>query len=231
MGEDSQQDEALIVFLFGGSVPDGVDVKECLEACGDSEEQFDCLLKQCENCKYNPLKNQSSGKKKCLLWKRLKIAKTLSELPTPAVPIIFELVLFRTEAEQKYKPVDVFIDVLEDLEIESVKENALIIVFPESIGSITEFVHYTSDKNMRKIVRAIVDTKYNPYYQEKLSFLSAYYLRFAGETGHLYVADTSNISELELIVKRIVQAEIKNRIVQKSLNISKNNNNIRGEQK
>ena len=216
--------EEVIVFLFGGGLPMGRDISECMGGCS---YDFRCISNICENCPFNP-KNGGD----CKLWKRIKIAEKLESLENIAVvPIVFEVFLYKAYRELKEEGLlKIFVDVLEEIEINRDLDKSLIIVIPESPGSIAEFVYYSTNIKTRNRVRAIVEEKYNPLYSEKISYLSAYYLKFAGETGHLYyIRDLNDIDQLAELVVRIVIADLKSRIIRKNSNNSIEDNNYRGD--
>ncbi len=171
-----------------------------LEECMSEEYSgniFDAVLVNCENCEY---------RRKCFFHKRVVIAKQLQE-NLKGYPVIIELESFRNDLNKEFS----FMDIIEDLIIQGLeKDEPLLIIFPESPGSQAEFnIFYRSPLKNR--IRLIVKKDFNPLYNREIGFLSSLYLTFLGETGFLFVYWRHD--QLELLVERIVDSEVKSRFI------------------
>ena len=187
----SIREEADFPVLIFGPGP-----RKKLQQCVQEEysgDVFDAILSNCEKCEF---------KNDCGFNRRVKIARHLKH-GKKGYPVIIELEFLKSKLIEEYA----FIDLIEDLIIQNLEvDNPLLIIFPESPGSQTEFnIFYRSPLKNR--IRLIVNEEYNPLYTREIGLLGSIYLTFLGEVGYLFVYWSSD--QLELLVERIVDADVK----------------------
>ena len=130
-------------------------------------------LTACDNCSLK-------DKKKCRFYRRLLIKRMLNKMRIFA--------LLPEELKMKYPYMEKI--VLATPEID------LIFIFPESPGSIAEFVQFIDSlcSDIVKKMRVLVPYNYHPFMKAfSKSFLSQLYALFAAVHGHLYPYEDVNV--------------------------------------
>ena len=75
----------------------------------------------------------------------------------------------------------------EELLIKTVIDDIdLILIFPESTGSIDEFIVFSREHELAKKLRVFVKPRYHPLYFDKVSQLRDRILAFVSVYGHVY---------------------------------------------
>ena len=123
----------------------------------------------------------------CVNPKRRKIVReTLNEEG--------HIAMFPEQLELIYPSCDEHI-IFQDPEID------LLIIFPESAGSIGEFSQFMGDIEIAPKMRVFIPKEFHPLYGNITSYVSDEYLRFIVNHGHVYFFEHD--SELFTIIKKL----------------------------
>lgn len=176
-----------IVVLFGKAPLSNVDILKC-------------NVDRCKECKFA---------QHCAYKKRLKISSIVRQFfdrGAKVAPLIFEHAIIQMEntTPDIYKHVYEFEKKILDTFIEEEK-SLTIIAFPESPGSIAEFMMCVENEILSKSMKVFVPNRYCPNNREPTDFsflMSVYnYLQTLYQSVYCYNDSDENIGENEIISK------------------------------
>ncbi len=150
--------------------------------------------KQCWKKSYSELCNACENAEKCVAKKRMFLREYIkNELINTAI-LIEEL-----EFTYPYIDEENFIDENDD-------DIDLIFIFPESTGSIAEFMNFSKNESIVKKLRLFLPKRYHPLYCDNTSYTSYVrdsYLTYLTTYGHVYLYE--DLEELKTIIKRYLE--------------------------
>jgi len=98
----------------------------------------------------------------------------------------------------------------------------LIIIFPESYGSISEFINFSNNQKIAHRLRVFVKPRYHPLISDKKSFLRNSLLIFLSKYGHVYSYEVDD--KYEDLTKKVHKLISSYRVIKYKESKKQNNN-------